>query len=75
MTLNGDILYTTHCKHYVKLGRGHALSNASVITYDVRDVGQHIVKREMTDKVRMNCHLSSIQQRDGGIVLQALELF
>ena len=35
-----------------------ALNNASVITHEVRDVGQHIVI----------CDLSNIQPRNGGIV-------
>ena len=56
-------------------GGRYALSNASVITYDVRDVRQHIVKREKTGKVTMTSHLSSIQPRNGRIDLQALELF
>jgi hypothetical protein len=35
------------------------LNNVSVITYEVRDEGQHIVKREKTGEVTMTCDLSN----------------
>jgi hypothetical protein len=44
------------------------VSYTSVITHEVRSVGQHIVKREKTGKVTMTCHLSNIKPRNGGIV-------
>ena len=74
MTLNGDILDTVYCENDGKLGgtlldiRFCALNNGSVITHEVRDTGQHIVKRERTAKVTMTCALSNIQPRNGGIV-------
>jgi hypothetical protein len=76
MTLNGDILDTVYCENNGEL-KGTlldirfctlcALNNASVITYEVRDDGQHIVKREKTGEVTMTCDLSNIQPRNGGI--------
>ena len=74
MTLNGDILDNVYCENDGELNgtlldiRFCALSNTSVITHEVRSVGQHIVKREKTGKVTMTCHLSNIEPRNGGIV-------
>ena len=74
MTLNGNILDTIYCENYGKLGgtlldiRFCALNNGSVITHEVRNIEQHIVKRERTGKVTMTCDLSNIQPRNGGIV-------
>jgi hypothetical protein len=54
MTLNGDILDTVYCENDGELNgtlldiRFCALNNTSVITHEVRSVGQHIVKREKT---------------------------
>ena len=74
ITLNGDILDTVYCENNGELKgtlldiRFCALNNASVITHEVRDIGQHIVKREKTGEISMACNLSSIQPRTGGIV-------
>ena len=75
MMLNGDILDTVYCENDGKLKgtlldiRFCALNNAaSVITHEVRDEGQHILKREKTGEVTMTCDLSNIQPRNGGIV-------
>ena len=74
MTLNGDILDTVYLENTGRLRgtlldiRFCALNNTSIITHEVRRGGQHIVKREKTGKVTMNCHLSSIQYTTGGIV-------
>jgi hypothetical protein len=75
MTLNGEILETVHfenddgeLKGTLKDIRFCALTNASVITHEVKNIGQHIVKRERTGKVTMTCDLSNIQPRNGGIV-------
>ena len=74
MTLNGNILDTAYCENDGELNgtlldiRFCALNNTSVITHEVRSVGQHIVKREKTGKVTMTCHLSNIKPRNGGIV-------
>ena len=74
MTLNGDILDTVYCENTGELKgklldiRFCALNNASVITYEVRHEGKHIVKREKTGEVTMTCDLSNIQPRNGGIV-------
>ena len=74
MTQNGDILDTVYCENNGELKgtlldmRFCALNNASVITYEVRDEGQYIVKREKTGEVTMTCDLSNIQPRNGGIV-------
>jgi len=69
-----DILDTVYCENNGDL-KGTlldisfcALNNVSVITHEVRDEGQHIVKRERTGKVTMTCHLSNIQPTTGGIV-------
>jgi hypothetical protein len=48
MTLNGDVLDTVYCENNGELKgtlldiRFCALNNESVITYEVRDEGQHI---------------------------------
>ena len=74
MTLNGDILDTVYCENEGELNgrlldiRFCALCNTSVITHEVRDEGQHIVKRKKTGEVTMTCDLFNIQPRNGGIV-------
>jgi hypothetical protein len=61
MTLNGEILDTVYCENNDKLKgtlldmRFCVLNNASVITHEVRDEGQHIVRREKTGNVTMTC--------------------
>jgi hypothetical protein len=71
--LNGDILDTVYCENNCELTgtlldiRFCALDNVSVITYEVRHEGKHIVKREKTGEVTMTCDLSNIQPRNGGI--------
>jgi hypothetical protein len=50
------------------------LNNASVITYEVRDEGQYIVKREKTGEVTMICDLSNIQPRNDGIVCTSFRI-
>ena len=65
MMLNGDILDTVYCENNGELTgtlldiRLCTLNNVSVITYEVRDEGQHIVKREKTGEVTMTCDLSN----------------
>ena len=57
MTLNGDILDTVYCENNGELKgtlldiRFCTLNNVSVITHEVRDEGQHIMKREKTGEV------------------------
>jgi len=74
MTLNGDILDTVYCENDGKFWttlldiRFCDLSNECIITHEIRDDEQHIVKREKTGKVTMTCDLSNIQPRNGGIV-------
>ena len=80
MTLNGDILDTVYCENDGELKgtlldiRFCALNNASVITYEVRDEGQHIVKREKTGEVTMTCDLSNIQPRNGGMICASFRI-
>jgi hypothetical protein len=65
-------LLTVYCENDGELNetlldiRFCALNNTSVITHEVRSVGQHIVRREKTGKVTMTCHLSNIEPRNGG---------
>ena len=78
MTLTGDILDTIYCGNYGELNgtlldiRFCALNKTSVITHEVRIVGQHIVKREQTGKVTMTCDLSYINPKTDGIVCTSL---
>ena len=78
MTLNGEILDTVYCENNDVL-KGPlqnmtfcVLNNASVITHEVRDKGQYIVKREKTGEATMTCDLSNIQPRGDGIVCTSL---
>ena len=78
MTLNGEILDTVYCENNDKLKgtlldmRFCVLNNASVITHEVRDEGQHIVRREKTGNVTMTCNLLCINPRRDGIVCTSL---
>jgi hypothetical protein len=72
MTLNGDILETVHYENdndkLLLDIRFCAFNNGSVITHEVRNSGQYIVKREKTGKATMTYDLSNIEPRNGGIV-------
>ena len=78
--LNGDILDTVYCENNGELKgtlldiRFCTLDNVSVITHEVRDKGQYIVKREKTGEVTMTCDLSNIQPRNGGIVCTSFRI-
>jgi hypothetical protein len=80
MMLNGDILDTAYCENDGELKgtlldiRFCALDNVSVINHEVRDEGQHIVKREKTGEVTMTCDLSNIQPRNGGNVCTSFRI-
>ena len=80
MMLNGDILDTAYCENDGELKgtlldiRFGALNNVSVINHEVRDEGQHIVKREKTGEVTMICDLSNIQPRNDGIVCTSFRI-